>query len=129
MLGAFLSGGYWPEEKCCQAGLLELVGYRRCGHHKGDAYHLLWGCPRNCYINDTHARATQGMIPDAEAGVADTPCLWLRGLAPKGLIAVTTPYPEEPVLTFFGEVPSGVWPGGVYWTDGSGGKYGSVNSS
>ena len=68
------------------------------------------------------------MIPDAEAGVADTPCLWLRGLVSKGLTAVTTPYPEEPVLTFFGEVPIGVWPGGVYWTDGSGGKYGSVKA-
>ena len=48
------------------------------------------------------------MIPVAEAGVADTPCFWLRGLVPKGPAAVTTLYPEEPVLTFFGEVPIGV---------------------
>ena len=128
MLEAFLSGGYWPEERCCEAGLLELAECRRCGHHKGDAYHLLWGCPRNGDINDAHVRVTQGMIPDAGAGVADTPCLWLGCLVPKGLTAVTTLYPEEPVLTFFGEVPVGPWPGGVYWTDGSGGKYGSVKA-
>ena len=84
------------------------------------------GCLRNSDINDTHVRATQGMIPDAEAGAADTPGLLSRGLVPKGLTAATTPYPEEPVLTFFGGVPTGVWPRGVYWTDGSGGKYGSV---
>ena len=122
MLEAFLSGGYWPEGKCFEAGVFESSECRGCGHHKGDAYHLLRGCPRNCDINGAHIRATQGMVPDAEAGVADTPCLWLRGLVPKGLTAVTTSYPEGPVLTFFVRVPCGSLPGGVYWTDGSGGK-------
>ena len=56
-LEAFLSGGYWPEERCYEAGLLELAGCRRCGHHKGDAYHLLWGCPRNADINDVNLQA------------------------------------------------------------------------
>ena len=63
-----------------------------------------------------------------EAGAADTPCLWLRGLVPKSLTAVSTPYPVGQELTYLGEAPDGPWPGGVYWTDGSGGKYGSVKA-
>ena len=128
MLEAFLAGGYWPEVRCYEANILEAPACRRCGHIQGDAYHLLWGCPKNADLEDTYIRATQGLISDAEAGVSDTPCLWLRGLVPKGLTAVQTPYPEEPVLTFVGEVPQGSWPSGVYWTDGSGGKYGSIKS-
>ena len=47
MLEAFLSGGYWPEERCHDAGLFGSPTCKRCGHQKNDALHILWACLRN----------------------------------------------------------------------------------
>ena len=62
MLEAFLSGGYWPEERCYEAQLIDPPACKRCGHQKDDAFHVLWGCSKNSEINDLHVACTQGMV-------------------------------------------------------------------
>ena len=128
MLEAFLSGGYWLEERCQSAGLLDSPECKRCGHHKGDALHVLWACPRNSDIDELEVMSSQVLASDAVAGADNVACLWLRGLVPRSLTAVTSPCPGRREITYFGGVPCGPWPGGVYWTDGSGGKYGGVRA-
>ena len=105
MLEAFLSGGYWPEERCHDAGLLDSPGCKRCGHHKSDALHILWACPRNSDIDELEVRSSQVLASDAEAGAADVPCLWLGRLVPRSLTVVTSPCPGKREITYLGGVP------------------------
>ena len=80
-------------------------------------------CPRNGDIDELEVSGSQVLASDAVAGAAGIPCLWLRGLVPRSLTAVTSPCPGKRKITYLGGVLGGPWPGGVYWTGGSGVKF------
>lgn len=128
MLEAFLAGGYWPEERCYHAGVVDSPACRRCGADCGDAFHLIWDCPANGGLPFEEVLDSQSLVGQARAGCLDMPCLWLRGLVPRSLTRVDVPCPHVTEVTFVGSHPPGEWPAGTYWTDGSGGKYGSIRA-
>jgi hypothetical protein len=66
------------------------------------------------------------LLPRAIEEILQLPCLWLRGLVPAAMSTVNTPCPVEEDLVYVGCSPAAAWPVGVYYTDGSGGKYSSV---
>ena len=122
-LELLLTGGYWTNDRAaevhgvparctrCRAGLPETP------------FHLLWGCEANAHIDDERVSSTQELIEQARNGLAEVPCLWLRGLLPRFLVPVNSPLPMEVDLQYVGVWPGTWWPPGCYHTDGSGGRF------
>ena len=123
-LELLLTGGYWPAQR---AASVHPISDRctRCGRHPESALHLLWTCACNAQIRDVRVRSTQHLIGQAQDGVKNHPCLWLRGLLPKALVVVNTPHVHEAIVEYVGTHPTdGCWPAGTYYTDCSGGTHG-----
>ena len=85
---------------------------------------MWWTCPSHRTREDPAVARTQWMIPKATDAAAPK-FLWLRGLLPSSLLTEDLPAPNSVRLFFVGR-RVGRWRSGVYFTDGSGGKYGSV---
>ena len=92
----------------------------RCGAVGCDEMHLFWECPLIDHTIDSVA-ASQGYLPRVRDGGLS--CLWLRGILPRACVQVD---PQVSVVKFFqvGKVPK-VFQSGWFFTDGSGGEYGS----
>ena len=93
--------------------------------------HVFWACPHNdtLALTDPHIEDSQRHIPEATLD-AQYPCFWLRGLLPTSLVKPATPTPTLCTLQLVNGAQqpptAGQWPSGTYYTDGSGGKYGSI---
>ena len=127
-LELLMSGGYWPQQRLSTIHAEVLPLCPRCGKEPEDAFHLLWTCECNGDILDSRVADTQCLVYQAREGCRDNPALWLRGLLPKQLVNINTPFPSEheckPV--FVGNPPPATWPSGRYHTDAGGGIYSSL---
>ena len=65
---------------------------------------------------------TQYLIKDASEGVDDMSCLWLRGLLPQQCISNLIPATLVTLVCLLGTLPPVLWPSGLYYTDGAGGR-------
>ena len=124
-LELLLTGGYWPQQRAHLISPNVLPMCMRCGREEETALHLLWTCECNQAISDARVADTQSLVPRAVDGARDCPALWLRGLLPKELIAINTPYMEHLEVMYMGNYPPQSWPAGLYHTDASGGRYGA----
>ena len=125
-LELFLTGGYWPQERLSQIHGHVASVCPRCSLAPESPFHLMWDCPANAEIRDSRVKGTQELISQAKQGFEDYPCLWLRGMLPKGLVALNTPYVEEDEISYISHVPSSPWPDGTYHTDASGGEHSAI---
>ena len=96
-----------------------------CDAPRAYPLHMWWTCPHHAQSQVTEIASTQWMIKYAKS-VQAAPCLWLRGIAPVEIIAADIPVADCVRILYLGQIPAGKWPGGKYYTDGSGGKYGSI---
>ena len=74
-------------------------------------------------ITDSRVADSQCLILRAVDGSKDFPCLWLRGLLPKELVAINEPFVQDLQVQYVGIHQSSVWPEGTYHTDASGGVH------
>ena len=83
---------------------------------------MFWECPDNATLGlgCPEVLNTESWAQDMRQEVDMYPCLWLRGLLPANLVSFPAPPDECMVYSSLG--PIGSWPGGVYFTDGSGGS-------
>ena len=116
-----MTGGYWPAQRAAEIHPITAKCVR-CGAPSEDALHLLWTCPANNSITDKRVANTQHLVRQAVEGCASFACFWLRGLLPRDLVTLNTPYASEAYINYFGGAPdTGSWPSGRYYTDASGG--------
>ena len=123
-LELLLTGGYWPSQRAAEVHPIS-PRCPRCGGPYEDAAHLIWNCRANSSIQDERVQETQDLVAQARDGMKEYPCFWLRGILPKGLIPVCTPFSSECELDFVGDPPAGLWPPGTFFTDASGGPHAS----
>lgn len=101
----------------------------RCGAADCDSLHTFWTCPCNAEIDDEEVRSTQSLVPAAVEKAAEHPCLWLRGILPAFLTAVSSGEQPDTVLRVKADAANPArprWTGGTYYGDASGGKYTSI---
>ena len=113
--------GVWTPARVAGAFPGEPSTCELCGQAGADEEHIFWRCPKLAEMEDPLVLHTQYLRDQVSV---DQECLWLRGLLPSacldgGPIALETP------AWWVGAVPS-EWPSGWYFTDGSGGAWGSV---
>ena len=125
-LEIFLVGGYWPQARYATLRSDVSAKCQRCGLEDETAFHLLWGCRCNADIADHRVQDTQALYGQACEHAVHFPCLWLRGILPRELVAINTPYATEAVLHYVQSEPMDVWPDGLYHTDASGGEYATM---
>ena len=94
---------------------------------RADELHVFWECEKIHQCGLQEATASQDLCGEAKLRVVDYPCLWLRGLLPHGLLDVGTT-PDSLPLFAVGHPPNHFADGGLCYTDGSGGEYGSTPS-
>ena len=125
-LELFLTGGYWPQQRLASIHQHVSDQCTRCNAAVESAFHLIWECPCNGDIRDARVVDSQPLIFEARRSAHEFPCLWLRGLLPKELVAISTPFAIREDLQFVKSAPVGLWPSGHYHTDASGGIYSSL---
>ena len=121
-LELFLSGGFWPNARATQANICANSACPRCGFAREDSLHFFWTCPKNRTVLDPRVKLTQTLVTQAVDGSKEAPCLWLRGMLPLNMLHINTPFSETSQLQLVLQyVQPYEWPGGEYFTDGSGG--------
>ena len=85
-------------------------------------FHVVWSCPANSAFKDAAVSGSQYLIKDATQGAEDLPCLWLRGLLPQHCISDLIPASIVESVCLLGTLPPPLWPSGLYYTDGAGGR-------
>ena len=126
-LETIMSGGCWSEARVqhfIRPAQVPVCG--KCGEPATDDLHAFWTCPGLRSLGQPEIASTQRMIAAAVAESEEMPCLWLRGIAPHVEQDPRFAPTDELELQPHGEVPNRPWPGGKYWTDGSGGEHGSI---
>ena len=121
---------------CCWSPARTLAAYPHsqpveceCGHHNPDDYHSYWGCPLLLNSTDQVILDSNKYISDCDQQCVQYPCLWFRGLLPAALITTSSaPLATYPNFIVGPHIPVGLWPGGFYGTDCSGGIHSSVPS-
>ena len=123
LLECFLAAGFWTEARKHEAGLLPTPVCPRCGANIACMQHILYECPVVNASENPDIQATNSLCDRASLEAAAWPCLWLRGLLPLGYAPVS-PAARLVSISMFGVAPPSLdkWPGGKYFTDGSGGK-------
>lgn len=136
-LETIMCAACWPPQRKYDHGMIT-SGENVCHHCQVsgcDDFHQFWECPSLESSVWPEISNTQHLIPAARAGVADYPCLWVRGLLPAGLCRdneppIPPPPSVEKVFIYDprNETPDHLqWPQGLYGTDASGGAWGSFN--
>ena len=124
LLAAILTGSLWPPCRIAAAKGLPLPKCTFCGE-EDDMVHQLWLCPRWDAESHPDIASTQRLRNPREDIVKEEG-LWLRGLLPAHYLAVESPTPSHWIWHFVGTSQNlRDWPGGTYFTDGSGGTYSS----
>ena len=123
---SFLTGAMWPLARIHYYGAAALCPH--CGVLQS-LMHQLRECPHTCSIDHAHIIETNKLAPQA---VADNTrqCFWTRGLLPNDLISLL---PVDHPLSHYNPVfythahyrilVKDRWPSGIYFGDGSGGKF------
>ena len=125
-LELFMVGGYWSNLRFSQARPNSSPRCERCGAEIEDDHHLIWECPANADIPSPHILASQYLVAQSRTGAETHQCLWLRGLLPSSIVPNNTPCVEQDELHFVGDRPTGMWPGGLYFSDCSGGQHSAI---
>ena len=129
LLETLLAAATWPHHRRAEVGLEEPGPCKRDGcdaDSPEDMMHLLYRCPATCSLDIPDVQETAWLVELAEKGVAEFPCLWLRGILPSSVVHID-PAQEELDLFLCGAHPGdSPWPAGCYHTDGSGGEFSSV---
>ena len=124
MLEAIMSNGGWSDERVAVTLAQPLLPCAHCGEPNTD-YHQVWGCSRHEHSEDKAIALSQRYKP-TEAEAAAEQAFFFRGILGLGRLEVATPYRTELCLRFLHHKPDwGMWPGGRYYTDGSGGDLGA----
>ena len=120
-LETVIAGASWPNARVASIhpNVSPLCEY--CGA-VSDALHDFWTCPRHSMDQDDVIVKSQQLVPKAEAGCQDFPCLWLRGIFPMGLTELK---PEHQPLEQTCHVlrgprkpeGEGSWPSATYFGD------------
>jgi ribonuclease HI len=126
-LETIMVGGCWSEERVqlfIRPADTPLCS--RCGSAATDDLHAFWTCPGLRMLQQAEVVSTQRLIPQAILESEQSPCLWFRGLAPS--IEADSRYQPSDQLDMisYGSTPQSPWPGGRFWTDGSGGLHSSI---
>ena len=124
-LECILTGGFWFPARVHEAYPAVTSACPWCGHHRAYPLHMWWTCPHHKESKAPAIVNTQWMVEQAIAPGA-MPCLWSRGLLPARLLTEQIPTPDAVSIWYVGWHIIGFWPGGTYYTDGSGGKYSSI---
>ena len=88
--------------------------------------HEFWECPRHQASLDPAIVATQNLLPEVWVQLDFASCFWLRGLLPTAWVADLVPATPKVFISLLGDFPPNLWPGGTYFTDGSGGLHSKV---
>lgn len=117
------AGAMWGDLRRHQAGYRADGVCRRCRQALDDDFHRVWACPCNEQITSRHVQGTQTMAAEAlQEGQREHACFWVRGIVPLSWYQVPEPSAQRTrrLVAFPAAAPLR---GGVYATDGSGGKY------
>jgi hypothetical protein len=126
-LETIMSGGGWSDARVQQfLSPAQVPVCGKCGAAATDDLHAYWTCPGLAALSQPEVASTQRLIATAVAESEALPCLWLRGIAPAVEQDPRFAPEEELDIRPHGAVPARPWPGGKYWTDGSGGDHGSI---
>ena len=118
----------WPADRVHQCNAEVSNVCPRCGLSPETSLHCFWQCPANDNIQDEHITKTQSLAEAAIRQSGQYPCLWLRGILPKGFI--TIPDEDLPlenskdtnIITWINQDKANL-ESGVYYGDASGGEH------
>lgn len=118
MLEHTAAAAIWTRKRMYEAGYTEDPRCQRCFMAPEDEQHRYWQCVCNAQIQEPAVVKTQHLMTRAAEEFSSYPCFWHRGMMPADLYRIPPP-PEACDHLVFGHFSVG---GGVYATDGSGGR-------
>jgi len=124
VLETVLAGGCWSDARVA-AAFADGTTCPACGTNDTGDLHHIWECPATLAIDRPEVQDTNRYAGTAAEMALQFPSAWLRGLFPCNYVKISSPVPAADDLVFYGDdLPD--WAGGTYYSDGSGGVFGSV---
>lgn len=124
------TGAMMIQQRRAELGLADAPTCKRCGGAPETPYHCGYECPDTAMIDSADFKATDALIDQAAAASSDDKALFTRALILNHMVESDTVFPIHKTQLMYFAVPGSPttpfrWASACYFTDGSGGAWGS----